>query len=713
MDVYYAHIADDGRKQSVDAHLQGSAELCALFASAFNAAEYGWLAGMMHDIGKYSDGFRKRLAGGPRVDHSSAGALECVAAGEMLTGMCVAGHHGGLPDYGNAYADMPGDGTFIGRMKKFKPNRGKACPGWNGHIPEAPAEPEFKDDYVASMWTRMLYSSLVDADFLDTEAFMNGTAVRKYFYDDIPALCKKLDEYASKWSKPKNELDKLRNGVREDCITAGKSAKGIYTLTVPTGGGKTVSSLAFALEHAKTHGMSRVIYVIPYTSIIEQNAAVFREILGDKNVLEHHSEAEFSYGEDLSEEEKRAAYAAENWDAPVVVTTAVQFFESLYANKPSKCRKLHNVANSVIIFDEAQMIPVSHLLPCCAAIGTLVGHFGATAVLCTATQPFVSDILKNYYSGEIREICSDTAGLFNSLARVTFTDAGFLTTDLLAAELSERRQVLCVVNTRKSAQEVFALLPPEGSFHLSTLMYPAHRREVLAEIRKRLRDGLPCRVVSTSLIEAGVDVDFPEVFREKSGLDSIIQAAGRCNREGKRPVAQSVVTVFRTEGKTPPAIRVGVGATDEVIKVFDGETASPKTVYGYFKSYRELVGKENTDKTNAVGYLTRGKSGCRLPFAAVAESFRLIDTATRTVYIANERSLPLIDAIRDGRAGRAAYSEAGKYGVDVYTSHFNDLLLAGDIEELPGGGAVLLNKEIYDNKTGLSLKAAFGKAEFE
>ncbi|MBO4795500.1 MAG: CRISPR-associated helicase/endonuclease Cas3, partial [Clostridia bacterium] len=281
-----------------------------------------------------------------------------------------------------------------------------------------------------------------------------------------------------------------------------------------------------------------------------------------------------------------------------------------------------------------------------------------------------------------------------------------------AAELSERRQVLCVVNTRKLAQEVFALLPPEGSYHLSTLMDPAHRKQVLAEIRKRLREGMLCRVVSTSLIEAGVDIDFPEVFREKTGLDSIIQAAGRCNREGKRSVSEIVVTVFRTEGKAPPMISVSIGATNETIKVFDNEIGSPATIDAYFKSYRDLIGKENIDKTKAVDYLTRGNSGCRLPFETVATAFHLIDTVTRTVYIPNEQILPLIDAIRGGYATRGTYRKAGSFGVDVYESHFNVLLLAGDIEELPGGSAVLLNGDVYDEQTGLSLKADFGKAEY-
>lgn len=281
--------------------------------------------------------------------------------------------------------------------------------------------------------------------------------------------------------------------------------------------------------------MRRVVYVIPYTSIIEQNAQVFRDILGDGNVLEHHANVTFDLSDGAPLEETRRALATENWDMPVVVTTAVQLFESIYASRSSKCRKLHNLANSVIIFDEAQMLPLSHLKPCVAAMASLTEQFHSTVVLCTATKPSLDDLLHTYAPGcPVTELCSQTAGLYGKFRRVCFRQAGTLTDEALAEELSGQKQVLCIVNSRKAAQTVFARLPREGSFHLSTLMVPAQRQALLREIRQRLKDGLPCRVVSTSLIEAGVDVDFPAVYRELAGLDSVLQAAGRCNREGNR-----------------------------------------------------------------------------------------------------------------------------------------------------------------------------------
>ena len=387
----------------------------------------------------------------------------------------------------------------------------------------------------------MLYSCLVDADFLDTEAFMSGSNAGRSGYDPLPVLLERLSEYISPWRTPTTELNRNRCAILEQCLEKASGPRGIYTLTVPTGGGKTVSSLAFGLKHAVKNGMKRVIYVVPYTSIIEQNAAVFREILGENNVVEHHSGVCLDEDDETNRLNRFLRLAAENWDAPVIVTTAVQFFESFYSNRPSQCRKLHNVANSVVIFDEAQMLPTCHLLPCVGVMANLAARFRSTIVLCTATQPVLADLFRKFYPNQqIQEICPEIGDSFQKFRRVTYRDGGKLSNSALAEALSRENQVLCIVNTRKAAQEVFNLLPQEGRFHLSTLLYPEHRKEVLNTVRKRLKDGLPCRVVSTSLIEAGVDVDFPAVYREIAGLDSIAQAAGRCNREGKR-TAQAAV----------------------------------------------------------------------------------------------------------------------------------------------------------------------------
>jgi len=466
--------------------------------------------------------------------------------------------------------------------------------------------------------------------------------------------------------------------------------------------------------------MKRVIYVVPYTSIIEQNAEVFREILGDGNVLEHHSGVQFELSDGASPEEVRRALAAENWDMPVIVTTAVQFFESIYANRSSKCRKLHNLADSVIIFDEAQMLPLCHLRPCVAAMASLAEQFRSTLVLCTATQPSLGDLLHTYApSCPITELCPQTAEEYDSFRRVTFRQDGILEDDALAEKLSEHRQVLCIVNSRKAAQSIFARLPQEASFHLSTLMVPAQRQTLLDEIRRRLKAGEPCRVVSTSLIEAGVDVDFPAVYRELAGLDSILQAAGRCNREGKRAAGESIVTIFERTELPPLLFRTAVGATRHALK--DGrDPAVQETMQRYFRELRALSG-ETLDKYGIVKAFEDGINGCELPFRTVAENFHLIDQNTRTVYVPFGGGAALVEQLKEGECSKGLYRKLGRYAVSVYDRHFEALHAAGalltardiparDIPALDESSAILSDLTLYDKRTGLTLEPEIGKA---
>lgn len=708
---YLAHISAQGQTQSVFEHLCGTAALAKDFARPFGGEEQAKLAGMAHDIGKYSEAFQKRLQGAHiQVDHSTAGAVECWQRGQPFAAFAVAGHHGGLPN-GGSQTDGPDQATLWGRIKRKERGPLESYEAWMQEVTLPQAGVTDFMERSGPEWvffTRMLYSCLVDADFLDTEAFMEGQS-REKNETSIEQLWNKLQGYISGWFPPKGELNRQRCQILEQCIQqAEKRAPGLFSLTVPTGGGKTVASLAFALAHARRHGLRRVIYVIPYTSIIDQTAEVFRDILGEENVLEHHSNILYDLEGEADPHTVRLANATENWDMPVVVTTAVQFFESLYACRSSQCRKLHSIAGSVVIFDEAQMLPIPYLRPCVWAISQLVKDYGVSAVLCTATQPALEPTFREFLpKAPIQELCAPDTCKWEAFRRVSFQQAGSLTWDDLAARLNAHSQVLCIVNTRKAAQEVYRRLDGTGIFHLSTLMYPNHRKQQLIEIRRRLKEELPCRVVSTSLIEAGVDVDFPTVFRELAGLDSILQAAGRCNREGTRSADESVVYIFEGEEKAPPLFSTAIGA-GKYIMAHHEDIASHVAIHDYFSELLDLKGKEAQDKERILPLM----QSAFFPFRTVAERFRLIDTPTRTVYIPLGAGAELVAQLRSGGGGRNLFRKLGQYGVSIYDKHFAALDQAGDLEILENGAAILRNTALYSEKTGLSLNADSGKGLF-
>ena len=710
--AYLAHLTEDGRTQTILEHLKGTASLCSAFAAAFDAEAQGQLAGMAHDIGKYSAAFQRRLHGGPKVDHASAGAFECLKAQQLAAAFAISGHHGGLPD-GGSRGDAAGTGTFWGRINRASQGRLEDYHAWQSEfsLPHANT-PAFAGTRLEGMFfTRMLFSCLVDADYTDTGAFMDNSPYLPASSSSMEELWRRLETYVSGWFPPKGALNMQRCAILEQCMSAGAQyGPGLFTLTVPTGGGKTVASLSFALAQAKARRMKRIVYVIPYTSIIEQTAQIFREILGDENVLEFHSGVQFDQQEDdaSSPETAPLTRSVETWDVPVIVTTAVQFFESLYACRPSKCRKLHNLAQSVLIFDEAQMLPLPYLRPCVWAIAQLVRHYGASAVLCTATQPALDPIFQEFAPEiPIREICPMAEAHWESFRRVSFQQAGTLSWMDLAARLQQQEQVLCVVNTRRAAREVFHQLSGSGNFHLSTLMYPAHRKRILDEIRRRLRDGLPCRVVSTSLIEAGVDVDFPAVYRELSGLDSILQAAGRCNREGKRPPEDSIVTIFQGEDPPPRLFETSIGA-GKIVLDHCQDVSSRAAIHTYFSTLLDLKGAEAQDAHHILPLMESEF----FPFRTVAERFHLIESPTTTVYLPLEEGAGLVELLRSGQYSRTLYRRLGQYGVSVYPQHLAALEQAGALEHLEDGSVVLRDIGLYTQTTGLTLEPSGGNALF-
>ena len=745
--AYLGHLDEEtGREQLLRDHLTGVADLAGRFAAAFGEEAMGRLLGLYHDIGKYSREFqaylradeeeKKRRRG--RIDHSTAGTQEVVRLRQsaddeqsrrlgrgmaQVMAFCIAGHHGGIPNQGTT-ANTAEDGTLLGRLKRRK------LPDYRAyHEADLPQSlpPSFllaqaaRAPLSAMLYTRMLFSCLVDADFLDTEDFMSAGNVEREGFASMETLFARFEaSVEDKFFRPKTEeerqrlkqpINKKRMALLAESIAAGKEAAGnFYRMTIPTGGGKTISSLAFALHYARhaNKKRKRIIYVIPYTSIIEQNAAVFRDLLGPDSVVEHHQNVDYDDVQDTDMNRKRLA--TENWDAPVIVTTNVQFFESLFSNRPSKCRKLHNLAESIVIFDEAQMIPMDYLRPSLAAIEALVRHYACTAVLCTATQP----PLGQFFPADLQpiEICPalmENADFFRRTTIRLREEA--MTEERLAAELAAQERVLCIVNVKKTAQRIFDLLgEQEGTYHLSTNLYPVHREQVLEEIRARLKDGKPCRVISTSLVEAGVDLDFPCVYREINGLDSIVQAAGRCNREGRRSAEESVVHVFSLE-KLAKNAQLAAEITKNVARSFAEDLASPEAIRCYFEELYDLSGKNRLDKKDIMG-----KSG-KFAFADIADDVRLIEDRTKPIFIPQtEEGQALLARLEQGERSRSLMRKVGRYIVTVYTGYaeapFEQLAAQGKIRMLDENLAVLVDMEAYDSQKGLSNNVGEGEGVF-
>lgn len=707
---YIAHRSEDNqRQQTVKEHLEGTARLAEEFADVFGYGDWGYCCGLLHDIGKYSQGFQKRIMeGGAKVDHATAGARECFAKGGYYVSpaYCIAGHHAGLPDTGGS-GDTGTAPTFCGRMRK-KTEDYQAYKA-EIDIPRIQTDffpvPKTKDPtFSIGFFTRMLYSCLVDADYLDTEAFMlNGKADRKPG-EEMKPLWEKFRKHVDKWlaNDDGETIDGRRTEILRHCIKCGTDAKGFFRLTCPTGSGKTAASMAFSLRHALEHNMKRIIYVIPYTSIIEQNARVFSDILGCENVLEHHCNVDYESTEEL----KPMQLATENWDKPVIVTTNVQFFESLYGNKSSQCRKLHNIADSVIVFDEAQMLPNDYLIPCISAIEELVHHYRCSVVLCTATQP----ALKAFFSENvsITELCPRMEEQFCFFKRTVIQNQGSISEEKLVSMLKQEQQALCILNTKKLVQQVYRQMDGEGVYHLSTLMYPAHRKRVLEKIRERLSSEKRCVVIATSLVEAGVDLDFQTVYRQLAGIDSVIQAAGRCNREGKRPMQESMTYVFQLEdGQKIPGQEQQIDTAQMISRRYD-DISGLDAIEEYFTRLYKFRGA-GLDKKKIMDEFKKGF----FPFAKVGREFKLIEQNTKTVFIAKEeKAETILEKLRYQGMTRHLMREAGQYCVNVYENVFQRLygtgMLVSVSEDMGDDFFLLRDSNDYTEETGLNVDVESG-----
>lgn len=739
--IYYAHSAEnqpESQWQTLHSHLSQVGEMAAGFAAVFGAQEIACYTGELHDLGKYTPEFAARLRGGKSVDHATAGAKIAVErfgdkAGKLMA-FCIAGHHAGL-----ANGDGEGDNRSTLKQRLEQPFDGKALhrldPVWQQEIalPEKLPAPPLKADthhkwFSYAFFTRMLYSCLVDADFLDTEAFYSSVenkTIQRGGHPDLNALQQRFNTFIASFRQPEKqapateaeqrraELNRLRSNILDHAVAQAGEEPGLFTLTVPTGGGKTFTSMAFALEHAKHHGMRRVIYVIPFTSIIEQNAAEFRKAFGDLGeaaVLEHHSTFGDSKLKDQHSKDK-LRQASENWDMPVVVTTAVQFFESLFADRSSRCRKLHNIAGSVIILDEAQMLPLNLLLPVMQTIKELARNYRCSVVMCTATQPAVQ-AEHGFYRGfeNVCEIAPNPTALFEQLRRTTVQHIGLQTDTDLLEKLCQYQQMLIIVNNRRHARSLYdSAKQLDGVFHLTTLMCAKHRAQILETIRDRLKNGEPCRVIATSLIEAGVDVDFPLVMRAEAGLDSVAQAAGRCNREGKRLPEESFVWIFQSEAqwKAPAELDLLSGVMRSVVRQHAGDLLSVEAIGSYFSEVYQLKGVE-LDQRKILAMHHNAGSSLNFPFQTIAAKFRMIETHMQPLIIPfDDEAERLIDSLRHADQIGGLLRKLQYYTVQIPESVLDALLKAGRIEainEHTFGKQFysLIGLDLYDEVAGLS-----------
>lgn len=750
--TYFAHsgkFCDKSDWQLLQHHLRETAHLAASFAAPFGLERLAFATAMFHDLGKYDPRFQKRLTGkNIRVDHSTAGAviLRDLAKGldrdsrlmAEVAAYAVLGHHAGLPDRKTEELSC-----YNARLKGFQD--GCLDPVWKSEI-EADLDslapdwlpPMIQPDnphraFDLSVIGRMLFSCLVDADFKDTEKFyteLEGREVdRKWplLQDLLPEFNTRFDAHLAGLSR-EGDLNALRRDILSHVRGKATLPPGLFTLTVPTGGGKTLASLGFALGHAVRHGHRRIIYGIPFTSIIDQTADIFRRVLGEEYVLEHHSAIEEDEAAERRREHDRSAYpqsrdrlklAMEDWAAPVVVTTNVQFFESLFAARTSRARKLHNIAGSIVILDEAQTIPRPLLKPCVRMLDALAKYFGCTIVLCTATQPALGRTRPDGGEGfpdgldldSSRELAPDPEGLARRLRRTRIAIGDIMDNEALVAALASEAQALVIVNSRKHALELYRQAREaglDGLMHLTTRQYAAHRRNILAEVSMRLKDGQPCRVIATSLIEAGVDVDFPGVWRAEAGWDQVMQAAGRCNREGKRPAEESVVTVFSAPDYPPPGeVESLIGDTMRALNDFQGDTQSLEAIRRFFGEVYWRTGSA-LDQKHILDDFKIGGSGTDFAFREVAQKFRMIEGNMVPIIVAlTEAAMKAVDKLKiEGIPSGVIARELQTCIVQVPLKAREFLIRCGHVEfESPAlrgdQFAVLGNERLYVPEVGL------------
>ena len=692
---FYAHSENQaGHYHKLVDHLQTVADLAREFARPFGGGEVAYYAGLWHDLGKFNPLFQRYLAGegnrGP--DHKAAGTrVACQHIG--ICGLLVQGHHGGL----RASQDLSG---WL-QEKGSEPAVDRALELARAAIPNLEPNgrlqlPEFaaRDRVSAELWLRMVFSALVDADFLDTEGHFNpGQTSMREPERDVRKMWERFQQrhrdHAREASDP---VDEMRSEIYQACLEAAEHSPGLFRLAVPTGGGKTLSAMGFALRHASIHGLERVVVAVPFTSITQQTAAVYREFLEEHpdaesaTVLEHHSMAESSDGEEYDSRQVWARLAAENWDAPVVVTTTVQLFHSLLSNRTSATRKLHRLANSVIVLDEAQSLPPRLLEPILDVLRQLTENYGASVVLSTATQP-AFEVIKPFRDTVATEMVPDYPRHFQVLRRVRYewrTDPALSWIEV-ADIMRGSSQALTIVNTKKDALELLETLDDADALHLSTLLCGRHRQDVIQEVRRRLDQGEFCRVVSTQVVEAGVDLDFPLVLRAIGPLDSIIQAAGRCNRAGRLDLGRVVVFQPETGSASPfGSYRIATATTRDMLNAGSLDLDDPETVSDFFRRLYQFVDSD----VEQIQALRK-----HFDYPEVAARFKMIEDETLDAvvtgygtYEERRRIADSIDRLRNGTAAsRSILRGLQPWMVQIYRNRAAAMIRAGLLLEVVPG----------------------------
>lgn len=702
----FAHVDNKGRKQTLEAHLEGTAQLAASFTvdELKSAAFY---LGRIHDIGKCRPDFQRRLNNEKiRCEHACCGAIEIMKNGGLasyLLAYCAAGHHSGLQN-GGAKNDSPDDGTLHAALNKDASDYLPEGERFRRSMPDMKPLINMISDGTrdipecierSAFFTRYLFSCLTDADYIDTERFCSPDADRSVKGDFAKAL-EKVDGELAKF-KCDTAVRTARKSLQEQAFSACQYG-GIHIMNMPTGSGKTLCSIRLALQKAVSEGKKRIIYVIPYTSIIEQTADVFTKIFGDVlPVVQHHSN--YCPDEDESSDitEDKLKKVCENWDAPLIVTTNVQFFQSFYHRKSSRLRKLHNIADSVIVFDEVHMMPVPFLQPCVRAVGYAVKYLGSEAFFLSATMPDFAELFHKYAKGcDYDELIRDKTD-FKMFRNSQIRYLGEITWDKLAQMSEENESTLIIVNSRKSAGKLYDMCRETDRkvYCLSTYLTANDRSALIAEIRELLKEHKSVTVISTSLIEAGVDLDFKAVYREIAGLDSILQSAGRCNREGTR--SDCFTNVFISEDGMPSRGDIGIRANISKQLLESGnDVTEPAVITEYYNRLFERMKDQIAENTISAGV----QSMDAIPFKDYSERFdKMIDGDTIGIVIPCEENKELLESLDSG--DRSVLRKLRRYTATVHYNEFRDLLERGVISDSGTCVYRLTVPELYTRDRGL------------